>query len=263
MTPRAAVLAAARALAPRGAAVSVGRSGSTVVVTVSATVRVPLPGGPTVPVRARAVADAEQIPVTPDRPASPGRRRERGAGSVLVLGAVLVAAAFAVGAAGLVQALAARHRADAAADLAALAAAAAWPQPDCGRAASVAAANGAALVGCSVVGEGVVEVRVSVPVPAPWSVVGAAGVVARAGPARAGCARRRRRRQAGAAAPADLVGGRVPQHEVQQVQGAGLVQRLVPVAALGGLHARRAAVRRTRSRETACRVARSHVRAHR
>jgi hypothetical protein len=57
-----AVLAAARALAPRGAAVSVGRSGRTVVVTVSAAVRVPLPGGPAVPVRARAVADAEVAP---------------------------------------------------------------------------------------------------------------------------------------------------------------------------------------------------------
>ncbi|WP_233149772.1 TadE family type IV pilus minor pilin [Kineosporia sp. A_224] len=56
-----AVLAAARALAPPGATVSVGRSGTGVVVTVSAAVHVSLPGAPAVSVRARAVADAEEL----------------------------------------------------------------------------------------------------------------------------------------------------------------------------------------------------------
>ncbi|WP_369812507.1 Rv3654c family TadE-like protein, partial [Kineosporia sp. A_224] len=83
---------------------------------------------------------------------------------------------------GLVQAVTARHRADAAADLGALAAASAWPEPDCARAAAVVAGDGAALVACTVLGDGVVEVRASVPVPAPWAVVGPAEVVARAGP---------------------------------------------------------------------------------
>ncbi|WP_088320911.1 TadE family type IV pilus minor pilin [Kineosporia sp. R_H_3] len=55
-----AVLAAARALAPAGATVSVGRSGGSVTVTVSAAVHVSLPGAPAVTVRARAVADAEE-----------------------------------------------------------------------------------------------------------------------------------------------------------------------------------------------------------
>ena len=53
-------MAAARAVAPDGAAVSVGRSGATVVVTVAAPVRVPLPGSPVFRVTARAVADVEQ-----------------------------------------------------------------------------------------------------------------------------------------------------------------------------------------------------------
>lgn len=56
------VVAAARAVGPRGAAVAVSRSGSTVRVTVAAPVRLSLPGAPVLTVRSSAVADAEQTP---------------------------------------------------------------------------------------------------------------------------------------------------------------------------------------------------------
>jgi secretion/DNA translocation related TadE-like protein len=88
-----------------------------------------------------------------------------------VLGVVVSAVAISIAAVGIAQALVARHRAEAAADLAALAAAAAWPVPDCSRAAVVARVNGALLSGCTVEGAGPTleqsgaTVRVTVTVP--------------------------------------------------------------------------------------------------
>ncbi|QCW49505.2 hypothetical protein FE634_02095 [Nocardioides dongxiaopingii] len=99
------------------------------------------------------------------------------AGVLLLLGAAL----------GVVAALVVGHRtAQAAADLAALAAAQALARGSdgCGAAATVAAANGAALTGCAVEGR---EVRVEVGVTGPrW--LGQSGDLtarARAGPAQA------------------------------------------------------------------------------
>jgi len=93
---------------------------------------------------------------------------------------VLVAASFAAAGAAIV----ARHRAQSAADLAALAAAvhlAEGPDPACGQARRIASANRARLVSCRVVGSDVIvttEVR-------PAGVAALAGVArahARAGP---------------------------------------------------------------------------------
>lgn len=55
----AAVVAAARAVGPGGTVVGVTRSGTSVTVTVSAPVRLPLPGTPSLTVRSAATADTE------------------------------------------------------------------------------------------------------------------------------------------------------------------------------------------------------------
>ncbi len=108
--------------------------------------------------------------------------RERGSGTVLILAVLSVAALLAI-AAGLVgRAVTARHRAQSAADLAALAAAAAWPQPSCTEAARVAAANGGVLIGCLPGSAGSVTVTVLVPVQI-LSGLSPARATARAGPA--------------------------------------------------------------------------------
>jgi secretion/DNA translocation related TadE-like protein len=97
--------------------------------------------------------------------------RDTGAATVWVLAlAVLLAAAG-----GLVLVLGAvsagRYRAATAADQAALAAAAAQVRADadpCGVAARVSAAGGAALVGCTLLGDGVVDVTVRLSRVLPW-----------------------------------------------------------------------------------------------
>ena len=97
--------------------------------------------------------------------------RDTGSATVWVLGlAVLLAASG-----GLVLVLGAvaagRYRAAAAADQAALAAAAAQARADpdpCGVAGRVSAAGGAALVGCTVRVDGVVDVTVRLPRVLPW-----------------------------------------------------------------------------------------------
>lgn len=109
---------------------------------------------------------------------------ERGSATVWTVAlagllALLGAASVLVGAA-----VVARHRAGAAADLAALAVAVRAVRGDpaaCGTGTSVAAANGADLVACSVGPGSVVAVEVSVPVR-----LGPLGLLAAAGRARAG-----------------------------------------------------------------------------
>ncbi len=88
----------------------------------------------------------------------PGRRGERGAGSLLVV--TCVALLLVIGSAlGVVAALVRTHRsAQSAADLAALAGAAARQRGEdgCGVAAELAVANAAELVGCHLIGDDVV-----------------------------------------------------------------------------------------------------------
>jgi secretion/DNA translocation related TadE-like protein len=117
---------------------------------------------------------------------SDGRWNERGSATVWVLtlcGVLLSLAAAAVLVGG---AVAGRHRAEAAADLAALAAAgravsgAAEP---CAAARSIAAANGAVLDSCTVHPGAVVELRVTVEVPLGPLGRRPASARARAGPA--------------------------------------------------------------------------------
>ncbi|WP_432572059.1 Rv3654c family TadE-like protein [Kineococcus sp. SYSU DK005] len=121
--------------------------------------------------------------------------REDGSGSVVLLGVVAVALALAVAVAGLGGAVAARHRAQAAADLAALAAAdavlgragsgRAGAAEACARAARVLRANGA-QGGCAVAADGTVRVDARVRAGGPFAAL-LAGVPARAA-ARAGAA---------------------------------------------------------------------------
>lgn len=121
-----------------------------------------------------------------------GRRAphpERGSGSVLVLGAVLVVTVVLAGALVVLAAVRDAHRARAAADLAALAAAlprAVGGPADCRRAATVAAVAGAALVECRPLPDGSVRVRTRIAVrwPAGWpGLPPAVEGRARAGPA--------------------------------------------------------------------------------
>ena len=105
---------------------------------------------------------------------------DRGSGTVLALTLVVSAAVMVTALAGYGKALVVRHRAQAAADLAALAAAAGWPGADCGRAASTAVGNGAVLIGCSALDDGTVGVVVRSPVVVLPLSLGAATVVARA-----------------------------------------------------------------------------------
>lgn len=132
-----------------GSVVDVQRQGRLVRVSVTRRLRLVLPRGPQVTVAGEASAQAEAV----------------GSASVLVLAAVLVALVVA-GATGLVgSAVVARHRAAAAADLAALAGADVLlgraPGLPCAAADRVARANGAVLTGCVVTaGDAVVSVAV-------------------------------------------------------------------------------------------------------
>ena len=122
-------------------------------------------------------------------PTQPGRFRDadRGSGSVLVLGICGVLLSMLAASALLGSAIATRHRAQAAADLAALAAAdvalGRRPGDPCRLAAAVAAANGAGLVACEVTEDSGAVVRVEIAPPGPAAAIGVAQVSARAGPA--------------------------------------------------------------------------------
>ncbi|MGY1635690.1 Rv3654c family TadE-like protein [Geodermatophilus sp. SYSU D00742] len=110
---------------------------------------------------------------------------ERGSATVWVVALAGVLAAIGVAAVLVGVAVVGRHRASAAADLAALAAAeqAVRGRADvCGVAARVAEANGARLTGCGVDGAAVVEVAVVVPVRLGRLGMREAAARARAGP---------------------------------------------------------------------------------
>lgn len=88
------------------------------------------------------------------RAVTPGSRAQRGSASVAALVLLTLVLAAGTTAAGWSGAVGVRHRASAAADLAAVAAAAQWARgtPPCPRAAELAQANGGVLVGCQVRG---------------------------------------------------------------------------------------------------------------
>jgi secretion/DNA translocation related TadE-like protein len=98
-------------------------------------------------------------------PAAGPRRPETGSGVVLVLGLAAVTIGLGVVLTALGAAAVARHRAESAADLAALAAAAGWPAPDCGRAQPVAAAAGARVLDCRTLPDGSVLVETTCRLP--------------------------------------------------------------------------------------------------
>jgi secretion/DNA translocation related TadE-like protein len=105
--------------------------------------------------------------------------------AVLTVGAMAVLAVLLAGAVAVSSAVEASHRARAAADLAALAAAVAWqtgaaPGEACRRAAEIADANRADLVGCSPEADG--SVTTTARVTMRWPVATATEVKARAGP---------------------------------------------------------------------------------
>lgn len=109
-------------------------------------------------------------------------RGERGSGTVLVLALVMLVGLLLAVAALFVGVTAARHRAGAAADLSALAAAAVHPAPEaCATAARVAAANAGRIGECRVSADGSVLVTVVVAVTPRWP-GGPARASARAGP---------------------------------------------------------------------------------
>jgi secretion/DNA translocation related TadE-like protein len=114
-------------------------------------------------------------------------RADEGAGTVLVLGLVAVVTVLAAALALLGQAASARHRAEAAADLAALAAAdvvlgRAAGEP-CTRARRVATAGRARLTACQVLPDGSVRVETTTTPSGAAGVLGTARAVARAGSA--------------------------------------------------------------------------------
>ncbi|HEV8056755.1 MAG TPA: Rv3654c family TadE-like protein [Nocardioidaceae bacterium] len=106
---------------------------------------------------------------------------ERGSGTVYVLGLVVLLLGLGVAVASLSGLVVAKHRAAAAADLAAVAAASV-PAEACAIAADVARRNGTDLVDCVVVGQ-VVEVVVGVAARTPWRAEIGVEARARAGPA--------------------------------------------------------------------------------
>lgn len=169
----AAVLDLARDGVP-DAVVSVRQEGTQVSVSVARRMTLLLPHGPALQLRARAVAQAEA------RAAA-----DRGSAAVLLLGVCLLAVVLAVGVGAVGAAVVARHRAQAAADLGALAAAdvaiGRHPGVPCIAAAQVARANGAALEQCVVFGDDVAVRAVVRPLGAAAR-LGVAAASARAGP---------------------------------------------------------------------------------
>lgn len=112
--------------------------------------------------------------------------RDQGSGTVVVLGAAGVVLAVTVGALMVVSAVLASHRAQSAADLAVLGAAAVLARGEpaaaaCARAAAVADRNGANVAACRPGSDLSVELVVAVPASIPG--VGTATARARAGPA--------------------------------------------------------------------------------
>lgn len=155
------------------AAVTLQRHGSLVTVSVSRRLALLLDRGPVVRVGSRAVAQVE----------SSG---EAGSVTVLLLAVCLVGVLLATAGAGVGSAVVARHRAQAAADLGALAAAdvlvgRAAGQP-CAAAVLTARHNGARVTSCQVTGTDVL-VRTSVSPRGPIAALGHAVAVARAGAA--------------------------------------------------------------------------------
>lgn len=122
-----------------------------------------------------------------DRPSTPSavragdRSGEGGSATVYVLSMVLLLVTLTLGAAGFAGLATAKHRAAAAADLAALAAASAAAD-GCGLAATTAARNGARLTACTRQGREV-AVTVVVVAAAPLGFRPAVRARARAGPA--------------------------------------------------------------------------------
>ena len=113
--------------------------------------------------------------------------REEGSGSVVVLAVAAVAVGALLVVSALGAAVVARHRAESAADLAALAGAdvvlGRAPGDPCGRAAGVVAAHGAAVGGCAVAADGSVTVTATVALPGAFAGLGSARARARAGQA--------------------------------------------------------------------------------
>jgi secretion/DNA translocation related TadE-like protein len=163
---------------------------------------------------------------------------------VIALSAVLAVVGTAVVLVG--AATVARHRAEAAADLAALAAAGrvAGGEPDaCGLAAEVARANAARLASCAVGADAVVELRVSVPVRLGRLGVWAASARARAGPVPVGWPASAYRPPRGRLEDEVLLvsfpldrglrsRSELVEDDVEHTDRAGLVQGVVAVAAL-------------------------------
>lgn len=115
----------------------------------------------------------------------PPWREDRGGATVWTLTAGLVAVLIAMTVAAASAAAVARHRAQAAADLAALAGAARAVEGEaiaCARAVEIARANGARLESCRLLGWDLVVTTVVRPVPVA-AVAGDATAAARAGPA--------------------------------------------------------------------------------
>ncbi|QHC02329.1 hypothetical protein EK0264_07150 [Epidermidibacterium keratini] len=109
---------------------------------------------------------------------------ERGSSTVIVAGLIALLCIVGVAVLTIGMARAARHQADAAADLAALAAASALldgSAEPCTAANEVAARNGATLAGCAIEGQ-TVRVNVTVAVNLGRWGIGQAGARARAGP---------------------------------------------------------------------------------
>lgn len=122
---------------------------------------------------------------------SPSRENdssERGSGTVLALGLVFVLLIFFVVIAGVITAVSAQHKAMAAADLSALAAAdtarGLREGEPCTVAAEIARANHAELKGCAQPEgySGIVDVRTTVPIGGPFTWLGSAEGLSRAGP---------------------------------------------------------------------------------
>ncbi|WP_237189458.1 Rv3654c family TadE-like protein [Rothia nasimurium] len=121
-------------------------------------------------------------------PTPPADDCDRGSTTVTSVGTVCSLLVLGLTCIGLVGVVDANHRAATAADLAALAAADAarglTPGQPCDLAAEVSQANGAELAGCGRPAQstGTVDVRVTVPIPGPFSFLGPAQGKSRAGP---------------------------------------------------------------------------------
>lgn len=164
----------AREAAP-GAVVSVQTSGARLTVVVTRRVRLAGLRGVEVGVRGQSTAALEQT--------------DAGAASILVLAVLMVALVLVGGVGGLSGVVLARHRATAAADLAALAGADVLagraPGDACAAAAEVAGANGARLGSCAPEGADLLVSALVVP-PGPLAALGSATGRARAGPGSTG-----------------------------------------------------------------------------